>query len=162
VTKNSASKRKGCEVYSVSPCIISPQFWKDKLKKNLDIICTKFRNVIKINTDILAVASGNTPKHKTQANSDKDGMCDRFRTGQGQWENWTLRTVDQKYLEIFQMWCWRRIEKISWTDSVKNEVLHRVKDERNILRTIKRRKANWIGQILRRNCLPKYVIERKI
>jgi hypothetical protein len=34
-----------------------------------------------------------------------------------------------------------------------------VKEERNILHTIKRRKANWIGHILRRNCLLKHVIE---
>jgi hypothetical protein len=69
-------------------------------------------------------------------------------------ETWTLLKVDQKYLERFEMWCWRRIKKIIWTGRVKNEdVLHRVKDERNILRTIKRRKANWIGHILRRNCL---------
>jgi hypothetical protein len=53
-------------------------------------------------------------------------------------EIWTLRKVDQKYLESFEMWCWRRNEKISWTDRVRNEeVLHRVKEERNILRTIK-------------------------
>jgi len=44
------------------------------------------------------------------------------------------------------------MEKISWTDCVKNkEVLHRVKDKRNIVGRIKRRKANWIGHILRRN-----------
>jgi hypothetical protein len=42
------------------------------------------------------------------------------------------------------------------------EVLHRVKEERNILHTIKRRKANWIGHILRRNCLLKHVIEGKL
>jgi hypothetical protein len=42
------------------------------------------------------------------------------------------------------------------------EVLHRVKEERNILRTVKRRKAKWIGRNLRRNCLLKHVIERKI
>jgi hypothetical protein len=78
-------------------------------------------------------------------------------------ETWTLRNVDQKYLEIFEIWCWRRMEKISWTDRVRNEeVLHRVKEERNILLTIKRRNANWIGHILRRNCLPKHVIEGKL
>jgi hypothetical protein len=67
-------------------------------------------------------------------------------------EKWTLRKVDQKYLERFEIWCWRRMEKISWTDLVRNEeVLHRVKEERNMLQTIKRRKANWIGHILRRN-----------
>jgi hypothetical protein len=42
------------------------------------------------------------------------------------------------------------------------EVLHRVKEERNILHTVKRRKAYWIGHILRRNCLLKYVIEVKL
>jgi hypothetical protein len=54
------------------------------------------------------------------------------------------------------------MEKISWTDRVRNEVLHRVKVGRNILHTMKRRKANWIGHILRRNCLLKHVIEGKI
>jgi hypothetical protein len=61
------------------------------------------------------------------------------------------------------MWCWRRMEKISWTDRVHNEaVLHREKKERNILHTIRRRKANWIGHILHRNCLLKHIIEGKI
>ena len=31
-------------------------------------------------------------------------------------ETWTLQAVDQKHLESFEMWCWRRMEKISWTD----------------------------------------------
>ena len=57
----------------------------------------------------------------------------------------------------------RRMEKISWTDHARNEeVLRGVKDERNILHTIKRRKADWIGHILRRDCLLKHVIEGKI
>jgi hypothetical protein len=42
------------------------------------------------------------------------------------------------------------------------EVLHRVKEERNNLHSIKRRQANWIGHILRRNCLLKHIIEGKI
>jgi hypothetical protein len=55
------------------------------------------------------------------------------------------------------------MEKISWTDRVRNEeALHRVKEDRNILHTIKRRQANWIGHNLRRNCLLKRVIEGKI
>jgi hypothetical protein len=61
------------------------------------------------------------------------------------------------------MWCWRRMEKISWTDRVNNEaVIHRVKEEGNTLHTIRRRKANWIGHILRRNCLLSPIIEGKI
>ena len=52
------------------------------------------------------------------------------------------------------------MEKISWPDLVRNqEVLHRVKKDRNILHTLKRRKANWIGHILCRNCFLKHFIE---
>jgi hypothetical protein len=42
------------------------------------------------------------------------------------------------------------------------EVLLRVKEQRIILHEISKRKANWIGHILRRNCLLRQVIEGKI
>ena len=55
------------------------------------------------------------------------------------------------------------MEKISWTDHVRNEeVLLRVKEQRNILHEISKRKTNWIGHILRRNWLLQRVIEGKI
>jgi hypothetical protein len=77
-------------------------------------------------------------------------------------ETWTLPKRDQKYLQSFEMWCWRRMEKISWSNYMRNEeVLLRVKEERNILPTVKRRTANCIGHILRRKCLLKHVIEKK-
>jgi hypothetical protein len=64
-------------------------------------------------------------------------------------ETWTFRAVDQK--------------QISWTDHVRNEeVLFRVSEQRNILHEIRKWKANWIGHILRRNCLLKQAIEGKI
>ena len=43
-----------------------------------------------------------------------------------------------------------------------DRVLRRVKEARNILHIIKRRKVNWIGHILCRNCLIKRIIEGKI
>jgi hypothetical protein len=55
------------------------------------------------------------------------------------------------------------MEKISWTDHVGNEeILLRVKEQRNILHEIRKRKANWIGHILRRNCLLQGITEGKI
>ena len=54
------------------------------------------------------------------------------------------------------------MEKISWTDHVRNEeVLHTVKEQRNILHEINKRKANWIGHILRRNSLLQRVIKER-
>jgi hypothetical protein len=61
------------------------------------------------------------------------------------------------------MWPWRRMEKISWTDYVRNEdVLLRVKEQRNILHETRKRKAKCIGHILRRDCLLQRIIEEKI
>jgi len=55
------------------------------------------------------------------------------------------------------------LDKISWTDHVRNEeVLLRVKEQRNILLEISKQKANWIGHILHRNCILQRVIEGKI
>jgi len=49
-------------------------------------------------------------------------------------ETWIL----QMHVEICEMWCWRRMEKISWTDRVRNVgVLLRGKEERNIIYTVK-------------------------
>jgi len=77
-------------------------------------------------------------------------------------ETWTFLKVDQKHLKRFVIWCWRRTE-ICLTDRVRNEeVLQGIKVERNILHTINRIKANWIGHIWRRDCLLKHVIEGKI
>jgi len=61
---------------------------------------------------------------------------------------------------------------LTWTGLELNPGLHnakllttqllRVKEQRNILHEIRKRKANWIGHILRRNCLLQRVIEGKI
>jgi hypothetical protein len=78
-------------------------------------------------------------------------------------ETWMLRAGDQKRLESFEMCCWRRMEKISWPEHVRNEdVFLRVKEQRNILHKIRKRKANWIGHILHRNCPLQRVTEGKI
>jgi hypothetical protein len=61
------------------------------------------------------------------------------------------------------MWCWRRMEKISWTDGVRNEeVLQRVKEEISILHTLYGWMHKGIGHIFRSNCLVKHVIGGKI
>jgi hypothetical protein len=52
--------------------------------------------------------------------------------------------------------------EIIWIDRLKiEELLQRIKEERNVLPTTKQLKANWIGHILRRKCLLKHVIKGK-
>jgi hypothetical protein len=77
-------------------------------------------------------------------------------------EIWTLGKVDQKYLYTSEIWCWMKLEKISWADRVKNvELLREVEVENNVLHTIKERKANWIGHISRGNCLLRIIEGKK-
>jgi len=55
------------------------------------------------------------------------------------------------------------MEKISWTYHVREEeVLFRVNEHRNILHEISKPSRNWIGHILRRNCLLQQVLKGKI
>ena len=49
-----------------------------------------------------------------------------------------LRKVDQQYLEVLELWPWRRMEKISWTDRVKNE---------EVLQMVRRRSMAYIPYI---------------
>jgi len=57
-------------------------------------------------------------------------------------------------LQAFEVWIWRRIERISWTDKVSNEkVLRRVGEEWSLTEMLERRRKNWIRQMLRGNGL---------
>jgi len=71
-----------------------------------------------------------------------------------------MRKRERDRLEAFEMWVWRRMEKIKWTDKVSNaKVLRRVDEERKLLKVIKERKRRWLGHVMRGENLLKAVIE---
>jgi len=73
-------------------------------------------------------------------------------------ETWTLGKEDIKRIQAFEMWIWRKMEKISWTAHMPNEeVLSLVNEQRCLVHVIKQRQANWIGHVLRHDCLLKTV-----
>src|SRR4030088_1053009 len=62
-------------------------------------------------------------------------------------ETWTLKKEDMKRLNSLEMWMWRRMERISWTERKTDEaVLSMVGEERTLLKVITQRKKNWIGE----------------
>src|ERR1043165_1859263 len=78
-------------------------------------------------------------------------------------ETWTIRKEDIKRLEAWEMWIWRRMEKVSWTEHVTNEeVLQRVEEKRSLITTLRERQKNWIGHILRGDSLLRDIIEGKM
>lgn len=65
-------------------------------------------------------------------------------------ETWTLKATTMNRIEAFELWCYRRILKISWVSHTTNEDVLRMMDtERQLLDTIKRRKTEYFGHIIR-------------
>ena len=78
-------------------------------------------------------------------------------------ETWTLRNEESRRLNAFEMWVWRRMMSISWKEKKTNEeVLHIVKEERELVETIIKRKKNWIGHVVRGDGLMKLVLEGRM
>ena len=70
-----------------------------------------------------------------------------------------MRKKEVERIQAFEMWIWRKMEKISWRDRMSNEkVLGLVKEKRSIMNIITERKKRWIGHILRGNGLLREVI----
>ena len=74
-----------------------------------------------------------------------------------------MRKDEIDRLQAFEMWIWRRMEKINWRDKIINEqVLEIVKDKRTLIDVLRSRKKTWIGHVLRGNGLLKEIIEGRI
>ena len=74
-----------------------------------------------------------------------------------------MRKDEIDRLQAFEMWIWRRMEKINWRDKITNEqVLEIVKEKRTLIDVIRSRKKKWIGHVLRGNGLLKEIIEGRI
>lgn len=65
-------------------------------------------------------------------------------------EAWTLKVSSLRRLESFEMWVFRRILRVPWTDKIRNEeILRRMNTDRELLTSIKRRKTAYLGHVLR-------------
>lgn len=63
-------------------------------------------------------------------------------------------------IEAFEMWCSRRMQKISWTDRITNEsVLDKILDKRSLWKSIKKERIDYIGHVLRHRGLLEFILE---
>ncbi len=75
-------------------------------------------------------------------------------------ETWTLKKDTVKRIEALEMWLYRRIGKVSWTEKQTNEaVLNRLQVKRELLSVIRRRKLSYFGHISRHESLQKATLE---
>ena len=78
-------------------------------------------------------------------------------------ETWTLKKADEERLQAAEMWFWRRMLKISWTERKTNEeVLQRVGIGRELLSSVRSRQMRFVGHIVRREELEHLSLTGKI
>src|SRR5580698_3256828 len=78
-------------------------------------------------------------------------------------ETWITRKDVVNKLKAFEMWAWRRMEKVIWKDKKTNEeILISVGEERSFVQAVTKRKKNWIGHGLRGNSLLKLMTEGRM
>ena len=78
-------------------------------------------------------------------------------------EAWTLTKVMEDKINAFEMWCFRKMGAVSYKDRVTNDdVLKKLKTERNLLKTIKQRKLRYFGHVKRQNGILKQTLEGRI
>ena len=66
-------------------------------------------------------------------------------------------------IEAAEMWFFRRMLKISWTDRVSNEeVLRRVNMPRTMLKDIRRRQINFLGHAIRKEKIEHLCLTGKV
>jgi len=78
-------------------------------------------------------------------------------------EAWTPQKEDIRRLETFEIWIWRRMMKVPWTEHKTNEeILKMVETEGEIMDTVRSRQKRWLGHILRHDSLLRIKLEGQI
>ncbi|KAJ4433908.1 hypothetical protein ANN_16221 [Periplaneta americana] len=115
--------------------------------------------------DILLELNVNCEQYRRKINANKTKTMVFGRKIKEVWHcmehKYGHEEVKRKRLETFEMWIRRRMERVKWTDRIRNEaVLERVGEGRIMLKLIRKRKRNWLCYWLRRNRLLKDAVER--
>ena len=77
-------------------------------------------------------------------------------------ESWTLTKADQSRITTFEMWCWRRMLRISWFMKRSNiSVLEEIQPKRRLLSYVQSQMMKYFGHIARRggDSLEKVIIQ---
>ena len=80
------------------------------------------------------------------------------------YESWTIRKAEHQRIDAFELWCWRRLLRVSWTERRANQsVLKEIRPEYSLEGLILKLKLQYFGHLMRRtNSFEKTVMLGKI
>ena len=66
-------------------------------------------------------------------------------------ESWTIKKVDCQRIDAFELWCWRRLLRISWTARRSNQsILKKINPEYSLEGLMLKLKVQYFGHLIRR------------
>ena len=66
-------------------------------------------------------------------------------------ESWTIRKAEKSRIDAFELWCWRRILRVSWTARRSNQsILKEISHEYPLKGLILKLKLQYFGHLMRR------------
>ena len=81
-----------------------------------------------------------------------------------EYESWTLKKAEQLKINAFELWCWRRLLRVSWTARRSNQsILKEISPQYSLEGMMLKLKLQYFGHLMRRtNSLEKTLILGKI
>ena len=74
-------------------------------------------------------------------------------------ESWTTKKAEQKKIAVFEMWCWRKMLRVSWTEKRTNaSIMQQIGTEPMLLNAITKQKLTYFGHVMRAEGLEKSVM----
>ena len=79
-------------------------------------------------------------------------------------ENWTIKKAESQRIDAFELWCWRRLLKVSWTARRSNQsILKEISPEYSLEGLMLKLKLQYFGHLMQRtDLLEKTLILEKI
>ena len=67
------------------------------------------------------------------------------------YESWTIKTAEHQRIDAFELWCWRRLLRVPWTESRSNQlILKEVSPEYSLEELMLKLKLQYFGHIMQR------------
>ena len=78
-------------------------------------------------------------------------------------ETWTITSRMSERLAAFEMWLYRKMLKIQWTEKITNkDVISRVGEQHNIMNVIRTRKLRYFGHIIRHGTFIRILLDERL
>ena len=79
-------------------------------------------------------------------------------------ESWTIKKTEHQIIDVFELWCWRRLLRVPWTERRSNQsILREINTEYSLEVLMLKWKLQYFGHLMQRaNSLEKILMLGKI